>query len=205
MGWNASSGLFRVESCGVPRRNSSSQPRVERFWIDQEPRDQAEQVAVKVTLQEGASWIAVFESGGYESPPGVGYELIEWPDGKSFCIVTGGAGYLVRADGPSQDRIDCFPITAVQLVSDLGLVLFLDFTTVTAYDATRMAWRSPRLAYDQLEVVRLRGNELRLRGWNAPERRTEELTLDLRTGASPDSFYPADRPWLGDLNFRRRR
>jgi hypothetical protein len=82
-------------------------------------------------------------------------------------------------------------------------VVFVDFTGAIAYEATRIAWESPRLAYDDLEVVRLQGPMLRLRGWNAPERRTDELTLDLRKGLPVDGFYP-NRPCLGRTNLERR-
>jgi hypothetical protein len=196
--------LFTVERCGVPGRNARDGVRIERFRLGDEPEGLLEQVAVKVTLDDGAWWIGVFESGRYTSPIAVEFELVAWPDGKSFCVVTGAAGYVVRADlAGGLGRIACFPITAVRALPELGLVVFLDFTSVVAYDATRTVWESPRLAYDELEIVGVNGSKLRLRGWNAPERRLDEMTLDLRTGMSTDGFYPADAPRLGDLNLRR--
>jgi hypothetical protein len=176
---------------------------VERFFVH-DSDDPQTQVAVKVTLREGGSWIGVFPSGGYDCPPGIDFEVLHCPDRKSFCVVAGAAGYVVRADLCGERRVACFPVTAVQPVPELGLVVFLDFTGAIAYDATRIAWESPRLAYDELEIVRLQGSMLRLRGRNVPERRTDELTLDLRTGLPVDGFYPADRPWLGRTNLERR-
>jgi hypothetical protein len=108
-------------------------------------------------------WIGVFHGGGYGVPPAPPGQVIGWTDGKSLCVLKTGGGSLVRADDPAvTGEIESFPITNVLAIPEQGLIVFANFTDIVAYNADGIAWRSGRLALDELDIIRAEGDVLRV-------------------------------------------
>ncbi|MGH2779923.1 MAG: hypothetical protein ACRDLA_00620 [Thermoleophilaceae bacterium] len=152
----------------------------------------AEGPILAVTPASGEPWIGVFHGGEYGVPPAAPSQVIGWPDEKSLCVVKGGAGCLVRTDDPAANsEIDAFPITDVLAIPDRGLVVFADFTDLIAYDPDGVAWRSGRVALDDVKIIRAEGDTLDVAGFFGSVNRAE-FTVDLRTGRPSGAPYEFD-------------
>jgi hypothetical protein len=105
-----------------------------------------------------------------------------------LCVVYAGSGVVVRADDPARTyEIDCYPITGTCAAPDQSVVLFADFTQMTAYDATGVRWRSGRLAWDDLKIVGVEETTIHATGFHAPLNDVAyPFTVDLLTGESSD-------------------
>jgi len=134
---------------------------------------------------KGEPWVGVFAGGGYGVPPAAPEQVVGWPDEESFCVVKTGSGVVVRAREPRADReIDVFPICDVVSIPEPTLVIFANFTDLTAYGPEGIAWQSGRLVADDLKIVSLEGAHLRVSGyaWGADV----EFLVDVATGVAPD-------------------
>jgi hypothetical protein len=136
----------------------------------------------------------VFDHEGEPSPAALDGALIGMPGGLTLCVVRGGEGQLVRADDPSAAaEVALSPITGALAAPDVGWMLFAGFGEVVAYDAAGVAWTSPRLALDDLELLRVEGPTLHARGFFGASRRPlEPFAVDLLTGEA------SGRPWAPD-------
>jgi hypothetical protein len=133
----------------------------------------------------GDPWVGVFEGGGYGVPPAASEQVVGWPDEDSFCVVKTGSGVLVRADNPRVDsEIDVFPICDVLPIPDHALVVFADFTNLTAYGRDGLVWRSGRLVMDELKILGFESGRLMVSGYMADT--YPELFVDVATGNAPD-------------------
>jgi hypothetical protein len=152
----------------------------------------AEGPILAVTPASGEPWIGVFHGGEYGVPPAAPSQVIGWPDEKSLCVVKAGAGCLVRTDDPTTNsEIDAFPITDVLAIPDRDLVVFADFTDLIAYGPDGIAWRSGRVALDEVEIIRAEGDVLHVAGFFGSVNRAE-FTVNLRTGQSSGAPYEFD-------------
>jgi hypothetical protein len=152
----------------------------------------AEGPILGVTPASGESWIGVFHGGAYGAPPAAPSQVIGWPDEKSLCVVKGGAGALVRTDDPTTNsEIDALPITDVLAIPGRDLVVFADFTDLIAYGPDGVAWKSGRVALDDVEIIRAEGDTLRVAGFFGSLNRAE-FTVDLRTGRPSGAPYRFD-------------
>ncbi len=160
---------------------------------DAVPVDRQQELAegpiLAVAPANGEPWIGVFHGGGYGVPPAAPGQVIGWPDEKSLCVVKTGTGCLVRTDDPAKtSEIDAFPITNVLAIPDRNLVVFADFTDLIAYGPDGIAWRSGRVALDDLEIIRAEGDVLHAAGFFGSVNRAEFI-VDLRTGRSSGAPY----------------
>ena len=157
------------------------------------PVDRQQELAdapiLAVAPAAGPRWIGVFDDGGYGVPPAAHAQVIGWPDEVSLCVVKGGSAWLVRTDEPTRNgEIAAFPICDVLVVPDHELGVFADLTNLIAYGREGIAWRSRRLALDDLKIVRADGDVLHVAGFFGSVTRAE-FTVDLRTGGATGVPY----------------
>jgi hypothetical protein len=117
-------------------------------------------------------------------PPAAPEQVVGWPDEESFCVIKTGTGVVVRASDPRADReIDAFPICDVLPVGEHGMVVFADFTNLSAYGPDGLVWRSDRLVMDELQILGYEGETLRVSGYVADT--FPEFAVDIATGVAP--------------------
>ncbi len=152
------------------------------------PVDRQQELAVapivEVRPAEGDPWIAVFDGvEGYAVPPALHRAVIALPDGWTFCVIKEGIGVMVRANDPrSTSEVESWPITGYLTVPDCELIVIADFTTLVAYGREGLAWRSRRLALDDLKILRAEDHVLHVSGYFGLEDEDTTFTVDLRTG-----------------------
>jgi hypothetical protein len=150
-------------------------------------------VILSITPAEAPSWLGVFEA-QQGSSSGVN-GAVALPDRKTLGVLSNGAVYLVAADDPLRwdvplgGGVMSDPI----IVHDLELVLFVEHTRVSAYGRNGPMWHTERLVWDDLQFLRLDGDELQLKGFDAPRNEIVSFSLDLLTGRSPDAPHPDRR------------
>jgi hypothetical protein len=147
---------------------------------------------LSVTPESGDPWLGVFRGGDYGFPAATRARLIGWPDGRSFCVVHKGGAVVVRAHDPHETyAIDTYPITGTFVASERKVVVFADFTNLTAYDSDGLLWRSKRLALDELRVEGIEGDTLVVYGFFGS--RSARFSVDIATGrASGQPFQPPE-------------
>jgi len=140
----------------------------------------------------GDPWVGVFYGGDYNAPAVAPSRLIAWPDARSFCVVYGGSAVVVRADDPQDTyEIDTYPVTQMFVVAERGMVVFANFTNLTAYSADGLLWRSQRLALDEVRVEGIGGDALTVYGFFGAS--SDRFSVDLATGEpSGQPFQPPD-------------
>lgn len=157
-----------------------------------ESRTEHDGVWVKISRPGGGSWVGVFAF-GYTSPPAIS-RIISLPDPDRVCIVSRGAAYLVEASQPEVwERLPVMPVIDVVVVPAQELVVFANFTRLSAYNRNGLAWQSPRLCWDGLKIDAITHSSIECRGYDPTAASGESFfAVDLLTGHPRETV--ADRP-----------
>ncbi len=140
---------------------------------------------LKITPETGKSWIGVFAF-GYSSPPAfsrVGGTL----DPNRMCVVSNGAAYIVKADEPAVwEQVPIVPVLDVRSLPKHRLLVFSDFTRLAAYGINGLAWRSPRVCWDELKILKVTRDTIEGTGYDPTNSISSEMhfVVDVRTGRS---------------------
>jgi hypothetical protein len=151
----------------------------DRSGLDR-PRTAFNGPLVSIEPVAGVAWLAGF-SGGYGSAKVVD-AFFTTPDPDVVCAVIQGTGYWVNTQTRHHTDIPVFPILQVLIAGER--MLFVDFTTIGAFNSRGLEWVSERLTFDGLTVktVDAGGQVATCRGWDAPCCKDEEFLVDLRMG-----------------------
>lgn len=108
-------------------------------------------VLIRVTPKGGRAWVGMFAPGYY--PLNAVYSC---PDPKSLCVISGGTGYLINSAEPKQwSEIPCFPVLDVRTIYHQGLILFVQFAEIVAYNSAGKLWKTSGLAHDGITIIRI--------------------------------------------------
>jgi hypothetical protein len=146
---------------------------------------------VQIVPESGEPWVGNFQRGH-----GTLTRVVAHPGGRLLLVIARGLAYPVdtetrRMVGPPTDAITgaCQSAGWVALASFTGLVVF-------GPDGER--WQTPQVAWDGIEDLRIEGNRLFARGWNAILEQWEPIEIDLETHQvlkhafeGPDLLTPA--------------
>jgi hypothetical protein len=156
-------------------------------------------LVVKIIPQHGLTWIGTFAS-GYRSPTAV-TGVFSCPDGHSLCVVSAGAGYIVRADDPqSWEEVRAHPITDVRAIPEAQLLVFADFTALSAYGSEGLAWTTDDLSWDGLEITEVSPDFIRGLAWDAPQGQQVEFCIDVGTGCHEGGSRPTTGTEADDIS-----
>jgi hypothetical protein len=151
----------------------------------------SEGLVLKVTPHRGESWVGNFQRGDEGICGAYGY-----PEPTLVCAVARGQGYLVATDDPSRyELVEAYPIRGVQRVPDLPIIVFADYTALTAYGPKGRLWATSRLSWDGLRITEITPEVIRGVGWDAPHDREVEFLVDVKTGGYEGGSSPE-----GDLD-----
>ncbi|MGA8409364.1 MAG: hypothetical protein WB680_19485 [Candidatus Acidiferrales bacterium] len=140
---------------------------------------------ITVKPANGKQWIGDFKF-GYTSPPAFS-RVISSPDPSRVCVIANGAAYLVNADIAEEwERIPIIPVLDLRQLPEHGLLIFSDFTALAAYSSAGFLWRSPRVCWDGLKIVRVTDNTIEGIGDDPTNSTTHEsrFVVDLKSGRS---------------------
>ena len=102
---------------------------------------------------------------------------------------------LERIDRQFSPHVLAFPgavsVDRQQEIPERDFVGFADLTNLIAYGPDGIVWRSGRVALDELEIIRAKGDVLHVAGFFGSVNRAE-FTVDLRTGRPSGAPYEFD-------------
>lgn len=146
-------------------------------------------VAVLVGPAGGQEWTGVFAC-GFDSPK-VASGLFSHPDPERICVAAAGYGYIVVAREPRlYERVIAQPIVSVHPAREARLLLFADFTNISAYGPEGIAWRTGRLTWDGLRITGVSATTVHGYGWDMPRDKEVEFTVDLKSGQHAGGAAP---------------
>ncbi len=149
---------------------------------------------VRIQPDGGQEWVAMLAAGGL----GHLRDAFVTPEPHLLAVVADGLAYLLDARSreiPAQIVHD--QVHQVVPSSDPPLLLFVRFIDIVAVGPSGIAWRTPRLCVDDLEVREVGPDGIVCSCDNLGG--TATITLDPATGdqvegARLDSFWPPDAP-----------
>ncbi|HLY39885.1 MAG TPA: hypothetical protein VKR52_01680 [Terracidiphilus sp.] len=139
---------------------------------------------LKLIPESAEPWVGVFGF-GYPSPPAIS-RVVSTPDKDRVCVVSGGAAYLVKTDDPEiWAELPVVPVLDVRCLPTKQILVFADFTRLTAYDQNGRVWQSPRLCCDGLRILKVTEDRIEGVGYDptSPQREMP-FWADLNTGKS---------------------
>lgn len=154
-----------------------------RVYVFPKRVEDVERGALHVMVRPAAdpSWLGVFAL-GYSSPhTSTGVFATPHPD--RFLAVSGGYAYLANANMPEQTKfLKQQPIVWVGHCASPPLLLLADQRSVTAVDASGVAWQTAPLSMEGLTDLKVADNCLHGKGWNAITDEETSWTVALETG-----------------------
>ena len=145
-------------------------------------------MAVAVTPQDRNKWIGVFAFGAF----GASITAISsTPDPGTMCVVSKGAGYLIKPNKPEQwSDIPIVPITYLKPMPEHRMILLADYTSIAALGAEGLIWRTQRLSWDGISISRITTEHIEGEGWDPTTTRRPAFRVSLATGESSGGSSP---------------
>jgi hypothetical protein len=144
-------------------------------------RDQptySEGFVLRVIPDNGAPWIGNFQPGN-----GTFTGVFSYPLELIICVVVKGIGYLVAVNKPMEyEIVKSDPIREVRSLLEKRIIVFADFTDLTAYGPQGILWRTSGLSWDGLKITEVTPDFIRGIAWDAPQQREVEFLVDVQTG-----------------------
>jgi hypothetical protein len=152
----------------------------------------ADGLLVKVSSPDAGEWVGVFAFGysSHKAKSGI----YSCPDERMVCVVSRGRGYMARADDPSAwQQVKSYPVMDVRPIPQESLVVFADYTRLTAYGRSGVAWQTTELSWDGIKIVDIYGDSVRGTAWDSPAGGPVPFTVNLRTGEHTGGASPETR------------
>ena len=145
----------------------TSRPERDGWWIE-------------VCPHADQQWWGVFAH-GYSSPPGISRAL-STPDPKRMCVISGGQAYVVSAANPRDwNVVPVLPITDACSVLQHELLLFADFSRVTAWGKDGMVWQV-QFNFDGLNFTSVTPDLITGQGYEPALNQDAQFVIETRTG-----------------------
>jgi hypothetical protein len=137
---------------------------------------------LSVRAKSGKMWAGVFAFGH-----GSLTIVISTPEPNTVCVISKGAGYLVHAEAPEQwEQVGVCPVTDARPIPEHKLLLLSDFTRLAVYGTDGLAWKSPRVCWDDLKITGITSESIEGTGFDPTNtlKPRMQFAVDLKTGRS---------------------
>jgi hypothetical protein len=150
-------------------------------------RTTSQHVVLQVTPEGGEQWVGDFW-GGPEGLDGV----FATPNADTLCVVVKGQGYWVPVREPAAfDVVRSTPIKRVLPVLDAAVLIFVNYTRLSAYSSQGFMWTTEDLSWDGLEILDVAAGTVRGTAWDSPAGRNTPFSVDIATGKAEGGSSPA--------------
>lgn len=110
-------------------------------------------------------------------------ELHELDEGKLWCVVIGGSAYVLFCKNPEiSDALPFGPVIGSFKDEQRNIIFLNSFTNVCALTSMGVLWTSERLFTDDLVIMGVTADALKVKGWNAADDKQMSRYIDLKTG-----------------------
>jgi len=136
---------------------------------------------VRVLPHSEDSWVGVFAFG--RSSMGGATGLFTFPDPDIVCVVARGNGYVVHANDPHDwNEIEVYPVCSVIPVESWEIIVFADYTSLTAIGASGVVWTTKRLALSRMKLLTVTDNVIEGETWDDRSERDVRFQVELSSG-----------------------
>jgi hypothetical protein len=105
-----------------------------------------------------------------------------------LCSVSGGYAYLIDTIQPQQwSMIPYRPVLGVRALRAQQLLLFIGHHSILAWGRNGIAWETPRLSWEGIEITSIVGGMLHGSGWDLITDSNTIFAIDLKTGERIDA------------------
>jgi len=133
-----------------------------------------EGLVVQIVPESGKPWVGNFQPGH-----GALTRVLADPGGGLLLVIAEGLLYTVN---PETRRLVGPPVDAIaRACQSAGWTALASFTEFVVVGPDGERWQTPRVAWDGIEDLRIEGNRLSARGWNAILEQWEPIEIDLET------------------------
>ncbi len=147
---------------------------------------------VEVNPFDGERWIGHFPAGGFGGVSG----LYASPGPGQLCVLADGLAFLVDVHAPQNGvRVVHDQVGQVEVVVEQALLLLVRFIDIVAVGPEGVAWKTPRLAVDDLRVLSVAGGLIECSLDNmggSPTISLDAATGEQVAGTRLGSFWPPD-------------
>jgi hypothetical protein len=144
---------------------------------------------VRVQPHDGEEWLGIFALGEI-SRLGAN-AVLSMPHPRQLCVVARGQGCIVEITPPREiETISMEPILEVLPAPAPGLVLMHDFSRVRAYGRDGLAWSTPAISWDDIQIREVTQHKVHGTAWDSPNNRHVSFVIDLATGAHRGGASP---------------
>ncbi len=147
---------------------------------------------LKVVPATGKPWIGVFRF-LFDSPHSFSC-IVSTPDSERVCVISGSAGYLVNVENPKVSEEVVIPVLNVLSLPEHDLLVLADFTGLAAYGRNGLSWRSPRLCWDELKIVKVTHNTIEGTGYDPTNSVSSESRFAVESERVVPCFHAPLRP-----------
>ncbi len=139
-------------------------------------------VLLRIVPVAGDAWVGSFAPGhpGHNSIN----QVMSCPDPHEVCVISSGAGYIVRVDNPSDwQSARSIPVCDARAILDERLLVLSDFTKLVAYGVDGLKWESPKVSSDGIQIIDITDGHLGLVGWDAAQQKKVRVSVNLDDGS----------------------
>ncbi|MCP3660559.1 MAG: hypothetical protein GY830_09715 [Bacteroidetes bacterium] len=148
------------------------------------PSNEAAQYGSSITLKikyEDKSWIGCFAAGTFSGNND--YKVYSAPNPDWFFLITNGEGYYICSKNKDKwEEVKSNPIISIYPLIDNKLILFKDYTEISAYDIDGLKWETSRLSFDDFEITSINESYVKGKYWDIRSDSEETFKVDLSTG-----------------------
>ncbi len=138
-------------------------------------------VTVRVRPENHESWLGTFAFGNMAPKSLSG--LFTTPNPERLCVVARGEGYLVSTSAPTVwERVTVTPILDVRTILARSIIVFANFTELTAYGPSGVKWVTKRLSWDGLKITEVSNDVIKGEFFDIRSNSTASFIVDLETG-----------------------
>jgi hypothetical protein len=165
--------------------------KIHHYPVELEEGDRAG-AYVRVVPRAGTPWTAFFAL-GFDSSQVVN-AICSCPDPDFFCAVVGGYAYVVKATDPAQwFGVEQRPVVDLRALARERLLLFTDFTSISALGHEGLRWTTGRLSWEGVSITAIADQTLTGLGWDAMSDKEVAFEVDLLTGKHTGGARPGDK------------
>jgi len=115
------------------------------------------------------------------------------PDPQFACVVSKGVAYWVDARDPLNcSKLNLEPALGARVVSEQNIIVLWDFITLGLLGSGGRLWRSPRLCWDELEIVKIEDGVVYGIGSDPVGTGDSEFRFNLGNRSVLKSAYPTE-------------
>jgi hypothetical protein len=141
-------------------------------------------ITIKVSPLHGDPWTGTFAFSSIATHKGA-TGVFSMPNPDYICVIAKGNGFLVPVYDPKKyEIIQAVPIIDGRSILDKKMLIFSTFTDIIAYSVQGLLWRTERLAWNDMKIIKVTNDFLVGEFWDLASDRNQTFIVDVLTGKS---------------------